>query len=486
YQANCLTLILGLICVFQSNAQDVKITHGGKAPFEITKGSDILNYSMDGNRYYISTYFKNVQMNYDFIGYNNSGENKTSGRLEIHNGVMGNGYFIKEVLPLGNSMYAIIENRNKSTGKNTLLARTISENGFVSKSETELISFPYEKMMNSGTNKASVSPDQKTMAIVSEMPFENKMPAVYKIALFDEHLKEIKSGEITLTEENTKNKNITVLVGNKGAVYIIKKTSTKNGEPALDVVQWTGSGSIKEYSIDLTPPVYMFSYVFAVNPNDELIISGTYHERKVISAGEKQARGIFYFTNKGMDEKILHTFPLDNAVDNLRAQKVIINNSTVFLVAEQFKETKNPPPAGVSTVGFEHTYTYTHKDNHIFGLDADGNKKFQVVLNKDFETRDFNQIYQSGYFIVNDKLTVVYNDNLNKYVPGISDSRIVPVISQITNDGLMKDPIVFKDKLKLPGSYLMYPSFSVQDSQNQISVLIGDRDNFELTTISID
>lgn len=72
----------------------------------------------------------------------------------------------------------------------------------------------------------------------------------------------------------------------------------------LDVYQWTGgSNVVKEYNIDIVAPSYPTNYVYTTNASNELLLSGTWYERKTVSAGDQQASGIFFFSNKGLSEK---------------------------------------------------------------------------------------------------------------------------------------------------------------------------------------
>ncbi len=63
---------------------------------------------------------------------------------------------------------------------------------------------------------------------------------------------------------------------------------------------------------------------------------------------------------------------------------------------------------------------------------------------KDFTAKDFNKQYLSAYFISNGKFTIVYNDLAKKYTNDAGYGTLIPVLVQITNEGLMQ----------LLGSYL--------------------------------
>ena len=120
-------------------------------------------------------------------------------------------------------------------------------------------------------------------------------------------------------------------------------------------------------------------------------------------------------------------------------------------------------------------------------MEIDGSKRFQIQLAKNFSPQNFDQQYYSGYFICNDKLTVVYNDETQKYVSDNSYfGNQIPVVVQITNDGRTTSPIVLKDDLKLEQGFVLYPSLSVQDTVNQLSLLMYYDKSMKIVTMKID
>lgn len=486
---------LGLICsAVTLSAQKITMTPGNRLAFTPVKESKPLNFVLNGNHYFFNEYYKNSTTNYYMQSFDNTGRSLSNAQLELNPGVFNNTYSIDQVVGVGTKVYALIEHLDKAGGKNTLLAREIDTYGKISDKEVEVMSIPFEKIMNSGYNNSAVSPDNKMLAVAGELPFVKEQPGKFKIALYNQDLKKVQEGEISLPGENTKNKSMSVSVANDGTVYLIKKGMTKKGEITLAVYQWSAASAteVKEYIVETAttdqPNNYITSYASEINAANELIISGTYYTRRTMSAGEKQAVGIFYFTNKGKSETLFKTFALDAPVDNLTARKVLVNGNTVFLTAEQFKENRiTPPPSTAGSMNFDYNYDYTHKNEMIIAMDTEGNKKFQLELSKNFVVRDFDRQYFSGYFICNGKLTVIYNDQTSKYIKNDSYyQNIVPVLVQITNDGLMQPPVVFKNDLKLEQYYFLYPSVSVQDGPNQLSFLMGDNDNTKFLSMKIE
>ena len=485
-----LALIIAMSIV-KINAQVVTLTKGGESSSKQTIGSEAVNFLANGDHYFFDVYMERAVMNYRLQSFDSKGSFLTNTLLDINVGVFNNSYSIDQVIGFGNTVYAMVEHLDKPAGKNTLLARAIDNVGNVSATEVEVMSIPFEKTMNSGFNYTSVSPDNKTMAVVGEMIYVKDQPAQYKIALFNQAFKKYKEGLITIAGENTKNKSISQIVANDGTVYIIKKGMTKKGEITLTVYQWLpeNPAEYKEYILEVVEPNQFYNYTYAVNTNNELIISGLYYERKTFSVGEKKAVGVFYFTNKGKSEKVFKTFALDAPVDNLTARKLLINGNTLFLTAEQYKvERLDPPPSAAGSMStFDYHYNYTHKSEFVIAMDNEGTKKFQLELNKDYTARDFDKPFFSSYNIVNGKLTIVYNDQAKKYVKDdYNYSYQIPVLVQITNDGLMQSPVIFKNELKLEQYYMLNPSYSLQSANNRISFLMGNNQNFKFIDFKID
>ena len=256
----------------------------------------------------------------------------------------------------------------------------------------------------------------------------------------------------------------------------MKRSLNKIGEIVLAAYQVDmKAGTVKEYSIDLTAPSYIYTYETALSANNELIIAGTYYNRTTVTVGEKKANGIFFFTNKNKQEKVLSNFPLDKPVDNLSARKILVNGNTIYLAAEQFKEERIDPPASAAgtAAAFDYHYNLIHKNEYVIGMDLDGKRKFELNLAKDFSVRDIDLQYISAYFISNGKFTLIYNDQRQKYTTESGHNNLIPVVVQINNDGLMQPGIPLIDKLKLPYEYVLNTSKYVQSTDNQINFLMG-------------
>src|SRR5574343_1880509 len=124
--------------------------------------------------------------------------------------------------------------------------------------------------------------------------------------------------------------------------------------------------------------------------------------------------GVFYFTNKGKVENSFTFTELDAPVENLTARKLLINETTIFLTAEIFKEEKITPPASAAgtAASYETNYNYTHQNDYIIGVEETGAKKFELNVAKEFNARDFNRHFFAIYCVITGCIIVAYTEAL--------------------------------------------------------------------------
>lgn len=476
------TTFVFMLSVCFTQAQQVTYTAGGTAPFESVKETGYYNFTSNGLTYHITRVYVLTIPKYEIYCYDNAGGLKYHSTLDLNPGVFNNTYTVNALLPLNNKVIGMVEHLDKAAGKNTLSARVLDENGQLGKTDTELNFVPFEKILNSGFNFYSVAPSGNTFGVASELPFEKEQSAKIKYAWFDSDLKKLKSGTITIPGENTKNKQLRLIVGDDGTFYLSKQTTAKNGVMNIAVYQWkAGDASAKEYFVDVTAANLIRDYQLAINATNELLICGTWYENKTLTVGENVVHGIFCFKNTGTASAKTIVSTLDNPMDNLIIQDIHVNGSTIFVGAEQLKEER---VAGASGALGDFNYIYKHGNNLVIGLDADGAKKFQIELTKSYSANNIDLMYHTGYAIVNNELTLVYNDDARKYIEG-AVSGIVPILVQVSNDGLMRAPVVIKGK-EFTNEYLvMYPALATGISQNKMSVLIGSSSSVRPIVVTV-
>lgn len=473
------TAALFLATSFLINAQDITITPRGEAGLHQVQQSKEINFQAGGLSYFFTTDYAGAGVtNYFMECFDETGQIKGETQLKIPGGEFGNSYDIVNVMPLGDKAYAMVEHVHKDAGKKTLSARLINPIGAVDASETILMDFPFAKLMNGGFHYSAVSPDQKKIAVVGLLPYKKKESATVKVAVYDENLKELSKGEFDLPGEDTKNKRVYLHAANDGTVYITKRTSNKNEGIVLTVYQYSASSNDleQEYSIKVGEENRIYSYTQAVNDKNELVICGTQYKFTRLVAGDQEMDAVFMFRAKNKNEAVLKSSPLTTKLSGLDARAIRFNRNTVFFGAEQLKEEKITPPASTAgtTINDPTNYNYTHGSECLVGFDMDGNKLFDHVFPQAASrVRNFHKHFQAGYFIVNGEFIMIYNDLAQNHLPQEewNANRFVPVMVKVAIDGTILSVTPFRGSASITEYYQLFPSYSIQQSANELVIL---------------
>jgi hypothetical protein len=474
---------LALICgVLQAQ---VTVSHGNSVAYQINKDAETSSFSTDANHYFIFNKTVAATHMYSMLVSDRAGNVNKVDEIAIKNGVFNNAFYIYKILGVGKKAVVLVQHLDKNGGKNTLLLRTMDNSGAVSETEIEAASLDYKKMMNPGDWYVYVTPDHNHLAIVGRQPLEKDQPDKFTFAFFDSDLKKINSGEFTFPLRDKKMRNIDFYASDKGDLYLVNNDYEK-GAWAPEVFRLSVSNTtVTSSTILLTEPQKIFNYVGAVTKEGNLVIGGYYHENKKISIGETAAKGTWIY-DSGQNNSV-KTSPLDNPIENLTARSIFFNGNTAFLVGEQYKEDKTSvptPPGGTPT--FNYNYTYDYKDMVVTGYDAaNWNKKFNVVLNRNWTGRNYNDDLPAVFGILNGKFTAVYNDEYTKYFPkatSYSNTKL-PVLVSVTNDGLMEEPVNYETIFRATdySGFTLMPKFSSNEISNDFLILgYNRRDNYIL------
>lgn len=484
------TLILFLaISIIQLKAQTISLTKGGTIKSVPEKPSPYLrSFNNDGINYFVNT-IPTAGTAYLYQVKSFSATGQAIGNTNLLASDFGNKCRFHDIYSLGNTPQFLVSRVDKKAGKHMLVTRSFDSNGKLGTTETELLQFSYDKSM--GDFISSVSPNGKTLAVAGILPSaKDAKEEKIKLALYDQNLKKTSENEVAIPGENSKNKDISIIIANDGTVYFITKIMGKSDEMTLTAYQWEAKqgAELKEYKFGLTHPLVFDTYSFMVNEKNELIIAGLYNEYKGV--GTIRTQGVFFFTNKNKSETLFNTFFLNAPVVNLDTRRLIANSTTIFLTAEIYKveaETPTATPSPSAIPGVIH-YDYTHQNEHIIAMDLEGNKKFETVIKRDIKVRDFDIPYFSAFFIHNDKFTVISNESKTKYTTNsnVNYNSYVPVLYQISDNGTQSAPIPFIDKLQIPATYTLYPNTLINESTGQISLMMKNNDTYQYLKIKID
>ena len=446
------------------------LVQGNEKPFSFPKNFNFIGLENKGEAYFIfkSKEFSEIYPTLVVVG--NSGNTEHSGEVKFNGGTFTNSTFMHDAVKLGGKVIMLLENRNKTAETNRLIAKTLDNKGNLGTEEKELAAFPYQKILKPGDWYSSITPDGKHLAVIGQLPSEKDELLKFKYFFYDENLTPISSGMFSFPEIKKRMLIESFHASNKGDFYLVENETEKQNR--YPVVYKISVGATTGTVIPVTPPeetIKFANYVTAMNPAGELIIGGYIKDKSGT------------FSTDGFEEKVTGTWmynattakktinPFSNKIINPKSLGLVFNGSTIFLVGEQLKSTREKPNMQ-QMQKFEDHYTYEHGDIFVTAFDNEGNKKFDLTMSKKFTARDFHNDLFPAFGILNNKLALVYNDSYGKYLPNTSyDNYKLPVLVYINNDGLMEAPIHFAKELQVTRStYTLYPALSVSGPNGMI------------------
>ena len=445
----------------------VTVSQGTPANFQIQKQSYMTSF-VNGNEYYFI--FRNEEptnKRENLVVLDQNGNATYSGEFKMDYGVFNNQNSVNSALPLGNKAVVLVENPNKGAGKNTLFIGTMDNKGVVSKEAIE-VDFDFKKMMNHGQWYSYLTPDKQHLAILGELPLDKEQPAKYKFYFFDANLKQLNTGEFDLPGKIKKSDQFSFYANDKGDFYLIKGDYDKGDKIPVVYKTSVSSSVVNEYKVSMDETKIVLSYTASFDPSGDLIIAGYYHGKETFLSGKKAVGVWVYNSAKSTD---ITSKPFDTPIEDLAARGIVYNGNTVFLIGEQYKESS----VMVNTAaGLKDDFTYTHNNLLITGLDnTNWNKKFNIVLNRNWVSKNFNVDISPAFGILNGKLAVVYNDQYGKYFKSSSQDKL-PVLVFINNDGLMEQPINFAKELPAFSSFTLFPKYFNNSKTNEMMLLGGN------------
>lgn len=468
-----ITLTTSVLMSIASIAQVVSFTAGTPFKLDVNEKEKWSSIKHNDKIHFIqSTKGIGASIKQSICGLDGSFEKEFAPKIDM--GTFGNSHQIEDIFQFNDKLYVAVDHFSKQDTKHSFSVREVdATTGTVLAADNELLSFNAEKMTNKGDCKFAVSPNQMVIAVIGELPFEKQQPCKMKVIVYDNAFAKKSEQEIVLPGENKRYNLFYTYVNNNGIIFIVRVGEAKNGDTQLNVYQVdTKAGAeVKEYFVNVETPNKITSYNSAVNSKGELVIAGVTTLRQTFSAGEVKANALFYFYTSKLTEGITNFTALDAPVENLMARKIVFNGNTTYLISEQFKEERKPKNNSSGTLSTETDFIYTSKSNFVFGFSEEGVKKFYIELTRNIAGYNALQHMQTGVFVVNDKLTLVYSDERNRKDLNYHSNPYTHTVAQITNDGLLQTPVQLDSKAGLDDYYVFYPGLSVLNNQNQIKVL---------------
>ena len=433
-------LITGALSIFASPIlAQFNIVESHEADALINKTTKCSSFGLNGNSYFVLKNTEEFNEKYSLLSVSADGNNINNIPLVIDGGTLYNMNSVTGIDRVGKTAFVAIENRNKNEGKNTFIIRTLSDKGALGAEKKEIGFIPYTKMIDPGTWLYYVTNDKQHVAVVAIYPAVKGEPQLGKFYFLDNAFDVITTADLNIpATEKKKNYFFNLLASDKGDVYLVNNEYEKSTYKIPVVYsKLANQNTFTENTVLLKEPYRVFDYTASITETGSLLLGGyTQEKRGSISFGSTSIKGVWFYNSDKPTETNIMDF--DKSISNVKILALLNNGNTAFLVGEQVIEKKEPRPAGY--MGFDENYFYEYNDIVVTGYNVPNNTKFDIQLPRKMAGRNFLADLAPSVGIVNEKLCILYNDDLKKFVES-SYSYKVPVTVLINNDGLMEQPI---------------------------------------------
>jgi hypothetical protein len=218
---------------------------------------------------------------------------KHLGTQEVHfnGGVMGNAYFLDEVVAVNGGLYAFVTHWDKAAGKHELVMHELGFDGTLSEGKV-LDTITAEKMGNRGDYTRSFSPDGTKLLVLAEMPFEKGTKERLRMTCFDvPALSTVWTHEQSLDWDADKGLHNDIAVSNSGRAYLFKKTWQK---PVWQYALYAtdGKGSWKAHRSKHLEGKQVEDHRIGIGPDGACFVYALYTTEP--SAYDKTVQGSWY------------------------------------------------------------------------------------------------------------------------------------------------------------------------------------------------
>lgn len=348
--------------------------------------------------------------------------------IAFNNGVMGDAYFLDEVVAVNGGLYAFVTHWEKAAGKHTLTVHGLGFDGRLGNG-VELDVISAEKMGNRGSFRWSFSPDGAKLLVLAELPFVKDTKEQLRLSCFNvADMARLWQQPRTLEWPADKAPRNHIAVDDQGTAYIYKaswqKPAWKYALFAMD-----GKGSWKEHYPAHMEGVEVLDHRLLIGPDGACILYALFTREP--SAYSRKVNGS-WFARFGPDGVLTKdessSWPVDlvarqsgerNAqkgelsfVDDLFIKDLLFRtDGRLQVVLEQVKSSSKAVP-GSSPMQF--TYAWVYDDAITLCLDAaSGEVYWWQVVEKHQEARSNLSQDEFGsfvYFLKNDRLFVFWNN----------------------------------------------------------------------------
>ena len=469
---SCLAMFLSVIAWSQ-----FKVIESEAVNYKMLGKPSVYGFAIDDATYFVVKQTQSVYETYDLMKVEADGDLTPAKELKFDVGTFKNMNSLNSFQAVGNQLYALVENRNKEDGLNTLSIREVDNTGIDEEVKVKVGAIPYTRMIDPGTWLSYVTPDQQHLALVAVYPKEKEQPQKGKYYFLDASLKIIASGDIAIGNEKKKNYAFQLLASITGDFFLINDEFDKTYRFPVVYTKKATETAFTEFPCIFNDPIRNFNYQATVSPEGHLVLAGYTQPKQGFRVGNVVANGIWVYHTQNPAN--INMLPFDKGLTNLKVSNLFFNQGSLFIVGEQVTEERESRPAG--SMSFEENYQYKFGDIMVTGYSPEANTKFDISLNRTFNSRNIvNDLYCASA-IINNKLTVVYNDDLRKYVQNAYSYK-VPVSATITAEGLLEQPAHYEKEFKTGNSsYTMLSQYS-KASDKKMVVLLFNGQSFKAAT----
>ncbi len=430
----------------------MKVTQGNEVEYKFIKKPTQSNFYVNNKTTFIIKQTNGVNDQFDLFTVGEDAKLSQPQPIQIELGTFKNMNTINSFQQVGNKIYMLVENCNKSDEQNTLSMRTVSENSNFGTPKT-IGSIPYTRMIDPGTWLAYVTPDKQHIALVAVYPKEKQQPQKGKYYFLDASLNVLSSGDISIGDEKKKNYSFQMLASDKGDIYLINTEFDKSYRFAVVYRKSPEEKTFTEFACLLPENLKNVDFTAGVAPAGNLIVAGYTQAKATMRIGDirEQANGIWVYNSD--NPASLVTLPFEKTIPAMRATAINFNGGTAYITGEQITEKKEGMTQGSSGfmggTSFEENFSYTYEDLVITGYDMTAGTKFDIPLSRKFTARNTTYDLTPGVGVKNGKFTLLYNDDLRKYIDKLDYTIKVPVVISVTKEGLMETPEHFEKELNV-------------------------------------
>lgn len=365
-----------------------------------------------------------------------STELKLEGNVEVafQGGVMGDAYFLDEIMVANGVIYAFVSHWNKAAGEHTLMLKELTFSGELNDIAT-LDVIKAQKMGNRGAFRYALSDDHSKLGLLSEMPFTKKTKEKLRLKSFDlASAKELWTADQELNWDSKRAVNNEVAVDNDGQVYLFKKIWLK---PAWQYNLYAAKDGVwEDYTSLALDGKEIIDYQMSFNASNEFVMFATYSTNS--SAYEKKLQGsAFYRIDKNLSlasasagpwfSEMLTYFLGERAgskpeahLSNFNIKDVLLReDGKILVLMEQLKEDKEPI---VGSSPIQYIYEWNYGAFMALCLDPNsGDLQWWQTFDKSQELKNSSSVDEYGSFVYTlkeDRLYVLWN-NTRLSVPSI-------------------------------------------------------------------